>query len=105
MSQLPDPGAVENITKIDSHYRQSSFMLLDRKQWLYVQNQFDLTPRELQIAELICQGLRNGKIANYLHIRPGTVKAHIRNIYQKVHVKSKMAMLLKFMKEARRFSN
>jgi DNA-binding NarL/FixJ family response regulator len=100
MSQLPNP-ATENIGKGDPDREQSEALLLDRKQWVYVQNRYNLTPRERQIAELICQGLRNGNIARSLRIRPGTVKTHIRNIYRKVQVKSKIGMLLRFVTEAK----
>ncbi|MEN6337962.1 MAG: helix-turn-helix transcriptional regulator, partial [Phycisphaerales bacterium] len=62
---------------------------------------YDLTPREVQIAELVCQGLRHGNIAGQLSIQPGTVKTHIRNIYRKVKVRNKMNMLLRFVSEAR----
>jgi len=75
--------------------------LLTDGQWLYVQDRFGLTYRERQIAELVCRGLRNGTIAARLHIKPGTVKTHIRNIYRKVHATSKIEMLLKFVSEAR----
>ena len=78
-------------------------ILLNDRQWSYVQSRYDLTPRERQIAELICQGHRNGKIATVLSIKPGTVKTHTRNIYRKVHVKSKIAMLLKFVTDTRDF--
>lgn len=81
--------------------RQPEVILLNEKQWSYVQNRYDLTPREREIAELICQGLRNCKIAKVLHIRPGTVKTHTRNIYRKVHVKSKIGMLLRFVTDSR----
>jgi len=99
MSQFPN-SASENIG--DGISRQNDeLLLLDGKQWVYVQNRYNLTPRERQIAELICQGLRNGSIARSLRIRPGTVKTHTRNIYRKVQVKSKIAMLLRFVNEAR----
>ena len=100
MSQLPNP-ATENIGKGDPDREQPEALLLDRKQWVYVQNRYNLTPRERQIAELICQDLRNGNIARSLRIRPGTVKTHIRNIYRKVQVKSKIGMLLRFVTEAK----
>jgi DNA-binding NarL/FixJ family response regulator len=100
MSQLPN-SATENIGKSDSNQEQPQSLLLDGKQWVYVQNRHNLTPRERQIAELICQGLRNGNIARSLRIKPGTVKTHTRNIYRKVQVKSKIAMLLRFVSEAR----
>ena len=74
---------------------------LNQKQWSYVQNRYGLTPRERQIAELICQGHRNGSIAKSLRITPGTVKTHTRNIYRKVNVKSKIAMLLKFLTDVK----
>jgi DNA-binding NarL/FixJ family response regulator len=81
--------------------KQPEVILLNEKQWSYVQNRYDLTPREREIAELICQGLRNGNIAKVLHIRPGTVKTHTRNIYRKVHVRSKIGMLLRFVTDTR----
>ena len=75
-------------------------MLLDSRQWSYVRRRYELTPRELQIAELVCRGFRNDRIARDLRIRPGTVKTHVRNIYRKVKVKSKIGMLLRFVNEA-----
>jgi DNA-binding NarL/FixJ family response regulator len=103
MSQLTNP-TTENIGKSGSDREQPEAILLDGKQWVYVQNRYNLTPRERQIAELICQGLRNGNIARSLRIRSGTVKTHIRNIYRKVQVKSKIGMLLRFVTEAKESS-
>jgi DNA-binding NarL/FixJ family response regulator len=71
-------------------------MLLDRRQWSYVCRRYELTPRELEIAERVCRGFRNHRIAQDLKIRPETVKTHVRNIYRKVKVSSKIAMLLRF---------
>ncbi|UCE99932.1 MAG: helix-turn-helix transcriptional regulator [Planctomycetota bacterium] len=89
----------------DVGYKQPDIILLNEKQWTYVQNRYNLTPRERQIAELVCKGLRNGNIAKYLCIKPGTVKTHMRNIYRKVHVKSKIAMLLRFVTDSRDLSD
>jgi DNA-binding NarL/FixJ family response regulator len=100
MLQLPN-SQVENIGKDDSGLKQPDVILLDQKQWAYVQNRYNLTPRECQIAELVCKGLGNGSIAKFLRIKPGTVKTHTRNIYRKVHVKSKIAMLLRFITDSR----
>jgi DNA-binding NarL/FixJ family response regulator len=84
--------------------RDSALVFLDDRQWSYLQRRYDLTPRELQIADLVCRGLRNGNIARNLKIRPGTVKTHVRNIYRKVKVRSKITMLLRFMAEASELS-
>ncbi len=78
--------------------------LLDERQWSYLCRRYELTPREQQIAELVCRGFRNGNIAKHLNIRPGTVKTHVRNIYRKVKVKNKINMLLRFVAEARDLS-
>jgi DNA-binding NarL/FixJ family response regulator len=104
MLQMPN-SQTENIGSGDSGYKQPDVILLDQKQWSYVQNRYNLTPRERQIAELICKGLRNGNIAKYLRIKPGTVKTHTSNIYRKIHVKSKIAMLLRFVTDSRDLSN
>ena len=104
MLQLPNSQA-ENMGSSDAGYKQPDIILLNERQWIYVQNRYNLTPRERQIAELICKGLRNGNIAKYLRIKPGTVKTHTRNIYRKVHVKSKIAMLLRFVTDSRDLSN
>jgi LuxR family maltose regulon positive regulatory protein len=45
-----------------------------------------LTKRELEILELIAEGLSNRKIADRLVISVGTVKVHARNIYGKLQV-------------------
>ena len=104
MLQLPN-SKTENVESRDSGGKQPDVILLDQKQWAYVQNRYNLTPRERQIAELVCKGLRNGYIAKYLRIKPGTVKTHTRNIYRKIHVKSKIAMLLRFVTDSRDLSN
>ena len=104
MLQLPN-SQVETLGGSDAGYTQPDIILLNERQWTYVQNRYNLTPRERQIAELVCKGLRNGNIAKYLRIKPGTVKTHTRNIYRKVHVKSKIAMLLRFVTDSRNLSD
>jgi DNA-binding CsgD family transcriptional regulator len=63
-----------------------------------------MSPRELQVARLICDGLNNEDIARALKIKHGTVKTHLRNIYRRVRVKNKITMLLKFVDAALKFS-
>jgi two-component system nitrate/nitrite response regulator NarL len=45
-----------------------------------------LTSRELEIAELLQQGLSNKEIATRLFIEVATVKNHVHNILEKLHV-------------------
>jgi DNA-binding CsgD family transcriptional regulator len=48
-----------------------------------------LSPREQQIAALICLGCTNRQIAARLWISPGTAKSHVRNILRKFGLRSK----------------
>lgn len=94
----------KDINRKESFFNHPTVMLLDEKQWLYIQKRYRMTPRELQIAILVCRGFNNYDIAKALKIRPGTVKTHLRNIYRRVQVKSKIALLLKFVADTRQLS-
>jgi len=48
-----------------------------------------LTARERQILRLLASGLSNRAIAEILKIRPGTVKVHVSNILNKLHMASR----------------
>jgi DNA-binding NarL/FixJ family response regulator len=52
-----------------------------------------LTPRELEVARLITGGLPNKTIAQNLHVSEGTIKVHLHNIYDKLHLDSRLALL------------
>lgn len=50
----------------------------------------DLSPREIQVLELVVQGLTNKEIANALSIAEDTVKIHLRNILEKLHLHNRI---------------
>jgi two-component system NarL family response regulator len=50
-----------------------------------------LTPRELDVLELVAQGLRNKEIAGMLGLSDTTVQVHIKNIFGKFHVNDRTA--------------
>ena len=84
-------------------FRRPDVNLLDDRQWLYVQRCYQLSPRELQVAKHICRGFYNEEVAKQLRIRSGTVKTHLRNIYRRIHVTSKIGMLLTFVEQVAAF--
>lgn len=49
-----------------------------------------LTARELQVLRLVAKGLSNREIAEELFISENTVKNHIRNMLEKLQMKSRM---------------
>jgi two-component system, NarL family, nitrate/nitrite response regulator NarL len=54
----------------------------------------DLTPREQQVMELVEQGYKNREIAQELGIRPGTVKIHLKHIFEKTGVRGRHGLAL-----------
>ena len=52
-----------------------------------------VTPRELQVIELLSQGMRNKEIAVLLGISEETVQVHLRNIYMKLNINDRTAVL------------
>jgi len=53
-----------------------------------------LTPRELELVQLVASGLRNREIAQRLSITEGTVKIHLHNIYEKLGVTGRSQLIL-----------
>jgi DNA-binding NarL/FixJ family response regulator len=53
-----------------------------------------LTPREIEMVQMVAQGLRNKAIAERLCISEGTVKIHLHNIYEKLGVDGRLALVL-----------
>ena len=49
-----------------------------------------LSPRELEILELVAQALSNSQIAHLLFISEATVKRHLRNIFVKLDANSRI---------------
>ncbi|SHJ13088.1 response regulator [Desulfosporosinus lacus] len=58
-----------------------------------------LTPKEIEIIELIAQGMRNREIATTLGIKNRTVDCHVSNILSKLDVKTRLEAVLTYMEE------
>jgi len=56
----------------------------------------DLTAREREILELLANGFPNKQIADRLGLTDGTVRWHLRHVYNKLHVRSRTEAALKF---------
>ena len=55
-----------------------------------------LTKREKEIAKLLIDGLTYPQISEKLNIKLRTVKAHVKNIYQKFNVQNRLQFMLLF---------
>jgi DNA-binding CsgD family transcriptional regulator len=57
-----------------------------REDWARRNHPAILTPRELEVLQLVAKGLTNSEIANQLVIASTTVRTHLENIFDKLHV-------------------
>jgi DNA-binding NarL/FixJ family response regulator len=57
-----------------------------------------LTKREVEILNLLSKGMLNKEVANQFNISTGTVKKHIQNIYEKLHVNTRVEAVNKYLK-------
>jgi two-component system NarL family response regulator len=58
-----------------------------------------LTSRELEVLRLVAKGMSNREIAEQLFISENTVKNHVRNILEKLHLHSRMEAVMYAMRE------
>ncbi|MBC8883810.1 response regulator transcription factor [Flavobacterium piscinae] len=57
-----------------------------------------LTGREREILELLAKGQMNKEVAAVLEISVGTVRKHIQNIYEKLHVNTRVEAVNVYLK-------
>ena len=58
-----------------------------------------LTARELQVMELVERGMKNKDIGTSLGIRTGTVKIHLKHIFEKTGIRGRYGLALSGLKE------
>ena len=58
-----------------------------------------LTSRELEVLKHVAKGMSNREIADELYISENTVKNHVRNILEKLHLHSRMEAVLYAVRE------
>ncbi|GBG57963.1 DNA-binding response regulator [Sporomusaceae bacterium FL31] len=75
------------IHRREERQRESGPMLERRKEER-------LTYREIEVLELICQGLSNNEIAQKLFLSEKTVKNHLTNIFRKINVTDRTQAVL-----------
>ena len=56
----------------------------------------ELTTKELEVLELVSQGLSNAQIADVLNLAQVTVKKHISSLFKKLDVKDRLSLALTY---------
>jgi DNA-binding CsgD family transcriptional regulator len=60
---------------------------------------YRLSPRELEVMELLCQGLTTQEISGRLHISVHTARDHVKHIYAKTDVTSRGELMARLLTE------
>jgi DNA-binding CsgD family transcriptional regulator len=60
---------------------------------LSLKEKYELSDRELEVLELLAKGDSNNVIGERLHISVNTVKSHIKRIYAKLGISSRLQLM------------
>jgi two-component system nitrate/nitrite response regulator NarL len=67
--------------------------------WAIRPQRSTLTARELEVVELVERGMKNRDIAEALGIRTGTVKIHLKHIFEKTGIRGRYGLALSGLRE------
>ena len=70
----------------------------NKKQNLNIDDSYNLTDREKEVLEYICEGLNNGEISKILDVSINTIKVHVSSIIQKLGVEDRTQVVVKAFK-------
>ncbi len=85
-----DPKIADVVLKTLSENKQTQTLNIDES--------YNLTDREKEVLEYICEGLNNGEISKILDVSINTVKVHVSSIIQKLGVEDRTQVVVKAFK-------
>jgi LuxR family maltose regulon positive regulatory protein len=89
---LQDDTYLEFIKKVMVFYEKYDQAIEKIKENYFSEVPPKLTKREKEIALLVIQGLNNKEIGSVLHSSPNTVKFQLKNIFNKLNIKSRVLL-------------
>ena len=92
-SQEFDRQDIVNLSALCLHLSTHLAKIKSEKVKLSSTNTRLITPREVEIAELVAQGFTNAEIGKNLWITENSVKQALKRIYRKLNVSSRAAMV------------
>ena len=67
---------------------------LPPKEWTLTLARFSLTPRQLEIVQLILQARQQKEIATMMGLSPHTIRAYLRQVYARFAVTNSIELVL-----------
>jgi DNA-binding NarL/FixJ family response regulator len=69
--------------------------LFDEQQWCLLAKALELTPRQWAVARGMCRGLKRGVIARQLGVSENTVRTHVRGLFSRLKVCSRLGLAVR----------
>ena len=66
--------------------------MFSAEEWQELSKQLGLSPRQAQVARLICRGHMNRELATALGIKPDTVRMHRRELFKKLKITDRVGV-------------
>ncbi|MBU4438005.1 MAG: helix-turn-helix transcriptional regulator [Acetobacterium sp.] len=87
--------AVPQLNNLHKNFfcQQTNRQAVDQISW----ETTNLTAREIEIANLLCQGISPATISQSLYISQSTTNKHIAHIYEKMHVSNLQELLVRLL--------
>lgn len=82
-------SAIQSVVDGNTVLPASTRNLVMRTQEMVALADFDLTDREVEVLQLVAEGLTNAQIAAQLYISQSTVKFHLSNLLRKMDVETR----------------
>lgn len=77
---------------MDSLNRKEEPIPVSKESIEKIAEKYQISKRELEIIQLVCQGKSNQEIADALFVSLGTVKSHLYNVYNKIGIKNRIQL-------------
>lgn len=92
----------ENRLRVAIELAFHQYYAVIRTQWAHLEDisrklPEPLTPRELELLQLLCEGKSNQELADALFVSINTVKTHLKNLYLKLGVESRAEAMARVM--------
>ena len=69
--------------------------LFTATRWRKLAERLGLSPRQREVARLICRGCGNKEIACRLGISPDTVRMHLRGLFERLQVHERVGVVVR----------
>ena len=78
--------------------------LFTKAEWAALAERFGLSPRQAQIARLICLAFSNLRIARELGLKRDTVRMHNKELFRKLGIRQRMGVPIRLVLACRKLA-